>query len=142
MYRFFVVTTPDLRKTGTMSYRFMVEPGIPDEVMDCKIWGLLTLRSKDNNELNPWTGAVGDDGVQRWDLHLFRDSGFVLTVSVDADVPEDEGLGRLIEKALEDRSCGIALLMQRTSFDRFAASCKRMEVPIKVHHHANPLTTS
>lgn len=144
----FAVTTPQLRTTGRMSHNFMVQQGVPDDILNCKVWGLVTIRRKGDNEVNPFRlvqgepYAIGDNGVMRWDVHLFQSGrGNIFSGGVDEHRPQEDGLQQLLQSALEDKGSA-ALLMERSVFNRFETVCKTLGIALLVHHHQEPLSTS
>jgi len=148
MSKIFAVTTPQLTANGQMSYSFMLAPGVSDDILECGYWGVVTIRHKGENEVNPFRlargepNAVGDDGVMRWDLHLFAPSeGNVYSGGADAHPPQEDGLRELLTGGMHDKG-SVALLMERNVFDRVQSVCTGLGIEVQVHHHPEPLSTS
>jgi hypothetical protein len=145
----FVVTTTELQDTGKMSVKFMIRDGIPTNelIRYAGVWGLARRRRKDDNEVNPWKlvreekGAIGDDGVRRWDLHLFKSDGFLFCGNVDEIPTTEEGLKELISSAFENIDRAV-LLIPRNDFDAFEAACNDIGIEVKSHHYDGALSTS
>ncbi|HSX24574.1 MAG TPA: hypothetical protein VLG69_01265, partial [Candidatus Andersenbacteria bacterium] len=86
---FCIVTTPQLQDNGKVSFKFLVQPGVPRDFI-CDIWGIVTMRRKGDTEMDPFKlvrgepDAIGEDGVKRWDIHLFTgERGNICSGGVD-----------------------------------------------------------
>ncbi len=143
---FRIVTTPQLEQTERVSFKFLVHPGVPRDFI-CDTWGIVTMRRKDDNEINPFKlargepGAIGDDGVKRWDIHLFTgERGNICSGGVD-ESSDEGGLRTLLRDATEgiDR---IALLMEKDLLDRFTNVCNALGIEFQIHECSENLSTS
>lgn len=146
--KLFAITGKSIRDNGRVSYAFMVKRSIPyREFAELSgTFGWLRLRRKGDNEVNPFKlvrgepGAVGDDGVKKWEIFVFRSGrGQIMTGSVE-ETPEkeiEEGLKGLLE---DMPNC--VLLMSRDLFDRFEKACQTADINLDFHHYEGELATS
>jgi len=147
--RIFVVTGTEVPDTGKVSFSFMMKEGVPFEKFRdiSQTYGWLQLRKKGDNEIDPFKavrgepGAVGDDGVKKWEAFVFEvGRGQVMTGSGE-ETPKsgvEKSLARLIE---EMPSC--VLLMGRDLFDRFKKACASLPVvTLGFYHYLGVLPTS
>lgn len=147
--KLFVVTASSIVDTGKVSFRFMFDSGARfvdfSDIANQYSW--LRLRKKADDEIDPFKlarrepGAVGDDGVKKWEIFVFKCSeGQIMTASAD-ESPKDsieQGLVRIIE---ETPSC--VILMVRHLFERFERVCRAFpEIELGFHHYEGELKTS
>ena len=93
-----VITGTKIIDTGRVSFKFMFDSDAPrDHTLPFKAWGTLCKRDKDDNYLDPFRfargeeGAIGDDGIPRWRICLFENGhGSVYGAGWDADGSEGD----------------------------------------------------
>ena len=96
-----VVPSEGVERRQSIDYRFMLTAEVPAAYWGLP-WGLLTRASKSSDYVNPFRlargepGAVGDDGVPRWELFLGQDGQQIFFGAVDDDL-EGRGLASILE---------------------------------------------
>ncbi|NQT50107.1 hypothetical protein HQ571_05420 [Candidatus Kuenenbacteria bacterium] len=144
--RIFAITGTDVVNNGLVSFKFMFDSGAPpNKILTYGEWGTLHLRDKGDDEIDPFKlvrgepGAVGPDGVQKWQFNLFKSgTGSTLTAHVEeAPDEEEKGLQSILKEA---NNC--VVLMKRGEFDRFEVACLAAGIEMDCHHFDGSLSTS
>lgn len=146
MKRCFVITSPHVKDTGTVSFKFMFDSKAPSrEFLSYNQWGVFRRSTRDEGTIDPF--AVGDmmagrkhgeidiSGTPCIQIFLFESGkGNVLSGGSDES---PEAIDQFMTDA--DDAC---LLVQRDFFDKIEASCKRLDIDMSCHHCETPLATS
>ena len=107
----------------------------------------LKLRQKGDDEINPFklargeAGAIGDDGVQKWEIWLGGSGGMKAQGSVEENPPEEDRIKRLLGDLFDDGSSAV-LLMSRDVYDRLESVCQALGFELEAHHYDGELVTS
>ncbi len=155
------ITTPEVVKTGTCSFSFMMVAG--SEFFYKQIspvagkWGFIATRTKDADEFAPFVWAknlrqglfpgdegyeqcVGDDGVPRLEAHLFESGeGGGMLLSSGIDFYNGCELDNMQTTLKEFPSCTV--LIPRWLFDLAEEAAKSLGFEVTPFHHDKPLTT-
>ena len=143
--KLYVITATSIKETGSQSYIFMIDSDAPyyKEYGDIShLWGMVKLREKGENEVNPWKlargepGAIGPDGIKKWQIFVGNADGQQFFGSVE-ESPDEKGLQRLLA---EIPDCTISML--REHFDRFQKACEAAGIKLGFFHFAGELATS
>jgi len=142
--RLFVITTPSIKETGRISFKFMFDSKAPfnDFVDIAEDYGIVKLTDKAENEINPFKlmqgepNAIGPDGVKKWRIYVGNSKGLVLSGSVE-ESPNEEGLQRLLGD-MDD----CVLLMEEKLLDRFRIACNDAEIQLDTFQCNSELFTS
>ena len=150
MKKITVITGTEIEEKSTISFKFMFDSKAPREIyFDSGAWGWLSLKPKDADYFDPWAWAkgepcVGDDGIPRWNIFLFR-GGEGQVYFASGDHSEDQEVLKSIIKNVPN----CCILMHRALFDRFKFAADEVdvdenneEVKIVVHHFDGELSTS
>lgn len=144
--KLYVITATDVKETGEATFSFMFKSKSPfKEYRDVSgKYGMVKLREKGENEVNPFKlargepGAIGPDGKLKWQVYVGSSgSGQLFTGHVDECPPEEKGLQELLE-GIPD----CVLLIPRDLFDRFQAACENADIELGAHHFDGELSTS
>jgi len=145
------ITATKVIPTGKISFRFMVDSKPPRDgevdVIDFDEWGLLELQKKSDDHFAPFEWAkcargephkqfIGDDGVKRWNVNVFK-GGSGLTMAAGIDDEKPDSLDRLLADAPD-----CCLLMEDGLLQRVQEACERMGVQLFVHRSGMELPTS
>lgn len=141
--KLYIITATNVKETSLITYRFMVDSGAPyQEFRDISgLWGLVKLRDKGENEIDPFklargeSGAIGPDGIKKWQIYVGNAGGLDFSGYADEGTNE-EGLKSLLE---EMPDC--VLLIARENFDRFQKACGAAGIELGFYHFAGQLST-
>jgi len=132
-------------KRTLISYIFMFDSGAPHELfMELSDnYGLLELRDKGENEIDPFKlargqpGAIGPDGVMKWEISVGSSGEQVFGGNADEAPPNEGGLKNLLA---EMPDC--VLLMEKAIFGRFEKACQNLRIEVKSFHYEGTLATA
>lgn len=144
MKSIYVITTPAIRNTDRVSFKFMFDSKAPFEKFASISgnYGIVKLTDKDSNEINPFklargeSGAIGSDGVKKWRINIFDSDGLVLAGSVE-ESPQESGLQKILGDV---DSC--VLLMETSIVDKFRDVCNVLGIQIDMFACDEILSTS
>jgi len=154
MKRIIAVTGTSIKETKIISWQFMFDSNLPVELGgDPGAWGYLALKSKDDNYFDPWKWAkgeecIGDDGVPRWEIFLFRGGEGQIYTASGNDSENNHVLKKMIRNI---PNC--CILMHRACFDRFNLAYEEVSYELErsekdkekieflVHHYDGELST-
>lgn len=146
MKKCFVITAPEVRDTGVVSFKFMFDSKAPRDYLSFKTWGIFRKSKRPDGAINPFaladcmarrepSGPVDISGEACIEMFLFQGGkGQVLGGSADVG---PEAIDRLMDDA--DNAC---LLVERSFFDEIEQSCQRLGIQLGVHHCEISLATS
>ncbi|MGE5328352.1 MAG: hypothetical protein ACM3KR_02445 [Deltaproteobacteria bacterium] len=141
--KFFVITATSIVNTGKVSWGYIFDSGANknDLCFDYPYFGFVELAQKPDNFVNPFKlahgepGAIGDDGVKRWNANVFESGkGLVFGGGVD-----DSGDG--IETLTQQLPASV-LLMQQDIFDKFKAACEKNNILVEHFEYNGELKTA
>ncbi len=143
-----VVPEGGLERTGRISFRFLVEAdGLPDETFGLP-FGFLWRHAKDENYIAPFKlahnepGAVGDDGVPRWQINLFKQGpvqgdNLLMAGGVDS-VDGESGLNELLGNIDDD----CVVLVPEEDIEPVELAFEGLGHTLHIVRHAGSLKTS
>jgi hypothetical protein len=128
--RLFVITTPEIKETDSVSYLFIIRSSAPHEAYQYSLHGIVRLVRAEPNATNP-------DGTMKWWVSCGHGLEYCFNNLVAEDVPLEKGLQKLLK---DIPPC--VLLMERNIFDRFEMACRAQNIELGVHHCDEELATS